>query len=108
MISFKARPAGRCRCGSILAGLAALALAACATTRLRSHPAFLFEGRDEDLAQLVQAARTCGLENVELRPRTGQAAAAVLIDIPSRADPRFDCVLSWIGEHPETGFLRGG
>ena len=91
----------------MLIGLVVLGLSACATTRPRSHPAFLFEGRDEDLAQLMATARTCGFEHAELRPRTDQAAAAVLIDIPARSDPRFDCVLQWIGDHPETGFLRG-
>lgn len=85
--------------------LLSAAATACATTTPRSHPAFMFQGRAEDLTQLVAAANACGLANVGLA-LDGPDAPFVLIDIPARHDPRFDCTMRWVRDHPEAGFFQ--
>jgi len=79
--------------------------AACATVP-RSHPAFVFEGSEENLLQLVEAARRCGLADAAITRDIPGGPLVVLIDIPTRADPRFDCTMQWIGDHPEAGFFQ--
>jgi hypothetical protein len=81
-------------------------LAGCATIRPHSHPAFVFEGSEGNLVQLVEAARGCGLADAAITRDIPGGPLIVLIDIPARADPRFDCTMRWIGEHPEAGFFQ--
>jgi hypothetical protein len=96
------------RCGLRLAPLlcALVAAAGCATTRPRSYPAFVFEGSEANLVQLVDAARACGLSDAAITRQIPGGPLVVLIDIPSRTDARFDCTMRWIGDHPEAGFFQ--
>ena len=91
---------------SLLACLLMLAIAGCATTQPRSHPAFVFEGSEENLTQLAQAAQGCGLADAAITRQIPGGPLVVLIDIPARTDPRFDCTMRWIGDHPELGFFQ--
>ncbi|WP_166041356.1 hypothetical protein [Sphingosinicella sp. YJ22] len=78
-------------------------VAACVSTPDRSYPVYMFEGSADALEQLAQAARTCGFGDVQLM--IGGAHLHILsVSIPARADPRRDCTMRWISEHPETGF----
>ena len=84
----------------------ALAVTACATTGPRSHPAFVFEGSEQNLLGLVAAARSCGFADAAITRDIPGGPLVVLIDIPARADARFDCTMRWIRDHPETGFFQ--
>jgi len=74
--------------------------------RQRSYPAFVFEGSEANLGRLVEAARGCGLPDAAITRQIPGGPLVVLIDIPARTDPRFDCTMQWIGDHPEAGFFH--
>ena len=92
-------------CRVVIGSLVLAGASSCATMP-RSHPAFVFEGSEENLIQLVQAAQGCGLADAAITREIPGGPLVVLIDIPARTDPRFDCTMRWIGDHPEAGFFQ--
>jgi len=81
-----------------LLGLAILA-AACATPR----DPYLFEGNEEHLDALADAARACGL-HVEHRLRLPESTTVIAIERTRGSDPRLACIARWIRQNPHTGF----
>jgi hypothetical protein len=89
---------------TISGGMTVAEAAALARRLAPSRRAHLFEGRVENLERLVEASHACGLSEVELSLTTPHLTPRVLIDIPERPDPRHECAMRWIGEHPDAGF----
>lgn len=84
----------------LLAALSlAISVSACATTR----GTYLFEGDEEHLDELADAARACGLR-VEHQLRMPESTTIIAIARTRRSDPGLACIARWIREHPHTGF----
>jgi hypothetical protein len=99
--------------GWALVALGSTIIAGCATRgdippggAGRSHRVYAFRGQSEHLEQLVSAGRTCGYTEAELdiELETPHLTSVVLLEIPASTNARFECVLRWVRNHPETGF----
>lgn len=86
--------------GGALVILVGLGLSACVTNR--SYPVHVFRGGN--LEQLLQAGRACGYAEMQMELETPHATGMVSVEIPARRDPRYDCFMQWIRDHPEAGF----
>lgn len=72
-----------------------------------SYPSHAFRGRYEHLEALVAAGKACGYADMEILLETPHATPVVRLEVPAGRDVRFECVIQWIGAHPETGFRTG-
>lgn len=72
----------------------------------RSYPSRVFRGQSEHLEQLVRAGRACGygVHELDVELETPHLTPVVILEIPARREARFECVMQWIRNHPETGF----
>jgi hypothetical protein len=77
------------------------------TERSRAESYIFWEPYDA-LDLLVEAARSCGLLDVQIsyfsfRGTDRHMLPGVSIPIPSFSSSAFDCTVKWIRDHPETG-----
>jgi hypothetical protein len=85
--------------------IAALSALVAACTSVPQIRAYLFHGPQTVLVEFVAAAKACGYQDIEMT-RASHLEPIVVMNIPTKPTPEFQCAWKWALEHQADGLTN--